>query len=122
MNVPDVDRTMPGRGLVAYATRGGSTRAAAEAVAAELRARGLEVSLTPAAEVRGLGLLLAVELADGLDAREIAALLLRRGVVVNAVTPSALRLAPSLLISDDEVRLAVAAIAGAVDEAASGSH
>lgn len=74
------------------------------------------------AEVRGLGLLLAVELADGLDAREIAALLLRRGVVVNAVTPSALRLAPSLLISDDEVRLAVAAIAGAVDEAASGSH
>src|SRR5690606_10212450 len=32
-----------------------STRAAAEAVAAELRARGLEVSLTPAAEVRGLG-------------------------------------------------------------------
>ncbi len=55
MNVPDVDRTMPGRVLVAYATRGGSTRAAAEAVAAELRARGLEVSLTPAAEVRGLG-------------------------------------------------------------------
>src|SRR5690606_19530228 len=55
MNVSDVDRTMPGRVLVAYATRGGSTRAAAEAVAAELRARGLAVSLTPAAEVRGLG-------------------------------------------------------------------
>jgi len=34
--------------------------------------------------------------------------------VVNAVSPTALRLAPSLLISDDEVKLAVASIVGAI--------
>jgi predicted acetylornithine/succinylornithine family transaminase len=60
--------------------------------------------------VRGLGLLLAVELA-GYDARDVAARLLERGVIVNAVTPTALRLAPSLLITDDEVDHALALLA-----------
>ncbi len=69
------------------------------------------------AGVRGKGLLLAVEL-DGVAAGEAAAFLLSRGVVVNAVSPTALRLAPSLLITDDEVKLAVAAIIGAVGELA----
>ncbi len=67
--------------------------------------------------VRGLGLLLAVELdVDGLGATagQVAALLLSRGVVVNAVTPTALRLAPSLLISDEEIDLAVDAIGAAL--------
>jgi acetylornithine/succinyldiaminopimelate/putrescine aminotransferase len=68
------------------------------------------------AAVRGVGLLLAVELDAGIASKAVADLLLERGVVVNAVTPTALRLAPSLLISDDEVKLAVASIAGAVDE------
>lgn len=54
------------------------------------------------AGVRGLGLLLGVELAER-DAREVTAELLARGLVVNAVTPTALRLAPSLLIADDEI-------------------
>jgi acetylornithine/N-succinyldiaminopimelate aminotransferase len=54
------------------------------------------------AGVRGLGLLLAVEL-DGGDAREVAAAALDAGLVVNAVTPTALRLAPSLLVTDDEI-------------------
>ena len=67
------------------------------------------------ASVRGAGLLLAAEL-DGLDAREVAADLLVAGVIVNAVTPTALRLAPSLLITDDEVADAVRRI-GAVLEA-----
>jgi acetylornithine/N-succinyldiaminopimelate aminotransferase len=60
-------------------------------------------------DVRGMGLLLAVEV-DGHEAPAVASALLRSGVIVNAVTPSALRLAPSLLISDDELDLAVAAI------------
>ena len=60
--------------------------------------------------VRGLGLLLAAELAAGLDARLVAAEALRRGVVVNAVTPTALRLAPPLLITDDELDEAVAVL------------
>jgi predicted acetylornithine/succinylornithine family transaminase len=67
------------------------------------------------AGVRGLGLLLAVELAPGLDARSVAAALLADGVVVNAVTPSALRLAPSLLITDDELAEAIAAIGAVLD-------
>ncbi|HEX2578474.1 MAG TPA: aminotransferase class III-fold pyridoxal phosphate-dependent enzyme, partial [Aquihabitans sp.] len=63
------------------------------------------------AEVRGLGLLLAAQLVDGVDARAVAAEALRRGLVVNAVTPSALRLAPSLLVTDDEIAEAVATLA-----------
>lgn len=62
--------------------------------------------------VRGRGLLLAVEL--DLDARAVAAQLLTDGVVVNAVTPTALRLAPSLLITDEELDEAVDAIGSAI--------
>jgi predicted acetylornithine/succinylornithine family transaminase len=58
--------------------------------------------LPAVAGVRGLGLLLAVELSDR-DARDVNAALLEAGLVANAVTPTALRLAPSLLISDDEI-------------------
>jgi predicted acetylornithine/succinylornithine family transaminase len=57
--------------------------------------------------VRGLGLLLAAELADGVDARTVAAAALEAGLVVNPVSPTALRLAPSLLVSDDEIDEAV---------------
>jgi predicted acetylornithine/succinylornithine family transaminase len=66
-------------------------------------------ALDGVADVRGLGLLLGVELADR-DAREVAAQLLARGLVVNAVTPTALRLTPSLLVSDDEIDEAVGLI------------
>jgi predicted acetylornithine/succinylornithine family transaminase len=66
--------------------------------------------LPAVAGVRGSGLLLAVELA-GQDAAEVNADLLAAGLVANAVTPTALRLAPSLLISDDEVDEAVDIIA-----------
>jgi predicted acetylornithine/succinylornithine family transaminase len=66
--------------------------------------------LPAVAGVRGSGLLLAVELA-GHDAAEVNADLLAAGLVANAVTPTALRLAPSLLISDDEIDEAVDIIA-----------
>ena len=64
--------------------------------------------------VRGLGLLLAVELDTaglGRDSKAVAADLLSRGVIVNAVTPTALRLAPSLLIAPDEIDHAIRTIA-----------
>ena len=67
----------------------------------------------PYTGVRGMGLLLGVELA-GHDAKVVAARLLELGAIVNAVTPTALRLAPSLLISDDELDLAVELIAKAL--------
>jgi predicted acetylornithine/succinylornithine family transaminase len=57
--------------------------------------------------VRGMGLLLAAELAS-LDARRVAAAALDAGLVVNPVTPTAIRLAPSLLVSDDELDEALA--------------
>jgi acetylornithine/succinyldiaminopimelate/putrescine aminotransferase len=65
------------------------------------------------AAVRGLGLLLAVEL-DGRDAKAVNAALLDAGLVANAVTPTALRLAPSLLVTDDELDHAVALVAAAL--------
>jgi predicted acetylornithine/succinylornithine family transaminase len=60
--------------------------------------------------VRGTGLLLAVELEPGTDAVDVARECLDRGLVVNAVTPTALRLAPSLLVTELEIDAAVAVI------------
>ena len=51
----------------------------------------------------------------------VAAALLERGLVVNAVTPTALRLAPPLTVSDDEIDEAVALIGAVLAEAAAGS-
>lgn len=58
--------------------------------------------------VRGAGLLLGVALAAGRDANVVAARLLERGLVVNAVNASTIRLAPPLTVSDEEVDEAVA--------------
>ena len=63
--------------------------------------KGLE-AIPAVAEVRGLGLLLAARLSEG-DAREAAAAALSAGLVVNPVSPTALRFAPSLLVADDEI-------------------
>jgi predicted acetylornithine/succinylornithine family transaminase len=59
-------------------------------------------------DVRGMGLLLAAELAAGIDAAAVAGAALSAGLVVNAVTPSAIRLAPPLTVTDDEIDEAVA--------------
>jgi acetylornithine/N-succinyldiaminopimelate aminotransferase len=64
--------------------------------------------------VRGQGLLLAAELdvdALGFDAPAAYRVLLDRGLVVNAVSPTALRLAPPITVSDDEIDEAVELIA-----------
>ncbi len=58
--------------------------------------------------MRGLGLLIAAQLEDGRDARKVAADCLAAGLVVNAVTPTALRLAPPFTVSDAEIDEAVA--------------
>ena len=62
-------------------------------------------------EVRGLGLLLAAELVEGVDARKVVADALAAGLVLNAVSPSALRLAPPLVVSDEEIDEAVGVLA-----------
>ena len=73
-------------------------------------AEGLS-ALPGVASVRGRGLLLAAELSDH-PAREVATTALDRGLVVNAVTPTAIRLAPSLLVTDDEIDEALAVLDG----------
>jgi len=103
--------------------------AAARAVLTELRridaparaaAQGerLAAALRPlpgVAEVRGRGLLLAAELVDG-DSKAVTATCLDRGLVVNNVTPTAIRLAPPLTVTDAEIDEAVAVIGGVLAE------
>jgi len=66
------------------------------------------LTLPQVVDVRGTGLLLAAELVDPLDARAVAETCLRSGLVVNAVTAHALRFAPSLLVTEDEIDAAIA--------------
>jgi acetylornithine/N-succinyldiaminopimelate aminotransferase len=63
------------------------------------------------ASVRGYGLLLGVQLADGLDAAAVTATLLERGLIVNAVNPTSLRLAPPLVVTEAEIDEAVVLVA-----------
>jgi predicted acetylornithine/succinylornithine family transaminase len=57
--------------------------------------------------VRGAGLLLAAQLTEPI-AKEVSAAALAEGLLVNAVRPDAIRVAPPLLVSDDEVDSALA--------------
>jgi predicted acetylornithine/succinylornithine family transaminase len=74
------------------------------------------VELLPGVKnVRGLGLLIAVELDAG-NAGDVAARALDAGLVVNPVTVTALRLAPSLLVSDEEIDEGVNILAKVLSE------
>jgi acetylornithine/N-succinyldiaminopimelate aminotransferase len=75
-------------------------------------AAGLE-AIPGVASVRGLGLLVAAELDAG-DAAAVAAEALANGLVVNAVTPTSLRLAPSLLVTKAQMDQALAILAAAI--------
>ena len=79
--------------------------AAARRAGARLAA-GL-ASLEGVSAVRGLGLLLGAELVDG-NAKSVNKALLDAGLVVNAVTDTALRFAPPLTVSDEEIDAALA--------------
>jgi acetylornithine/N-succinyldiaminopimelate aminotransferase len=72
------------------------------------------VDLAGVVEVRGAGLLLAAELAPealaGRSAGDLARACLMAGLVVNGVTPTALRFAPPLTVSDAEIDEAVAIV------------
>ena len=83
---------------------------------------GLLEGLPGVASVRGRGLLLAVELEPGLDAALVTTNCLENGLVVNAVTKSALRLAPPLLVSNAECDQAVAIIGNTMAALSVGSE
>lgn len=74
--------------------------AAAERAGKRLR-DGL-VGLPGVTEVRGCGLMLAAEL-SGVEAKEVARAALEGGLVVNAVTPTSIRVLPPLNVSDEEI-------------------
>ena len=82
--------------------------APARAVAQGARlTRGLD-AMSKVASVRGMGLLLGAQLVEGVDAKEMQVALLSSGLVTNAVTPTTLRFAPPLNVSDEHVDEALA--------------
>jgi acetylornithine/succinyldiaminopimelate/putrescine aminotransferase len=103
--------TFGGQPLATAAARAVLQVMEAEDVPARASARGgylLEAlqRLPEVEAVRGAGLLIAVEL-EGKRAKAVAADALDAGLVVNPVTDSALRLAPSLLVSEEEIDEAI---------------
>ena len=101
-----------------------AARAVLEVMQAEdvpVRARRAGIYLTEALskvpgvkEVRGMGLLLAVELEPGRNAATVASAALDGGLVVNAVTASAIRLSPSLLVTEPDMDEAITILAAAI--------
>lgn len=93
------------------------------------RERGAELTVLleavpGVADVRGLGLLLAAELRpealNGRTAAEVARACLEAGLVVNAVTPTALRLAPPFTVSGEELVEGVEILAGVMAAGSAG--
>jgi len=93
----------------------------APAVATRLGARLAEglADLPGVQSVRGRGLLLAAELEGGLDAPSVVSAALDAGVIVNAVTATAVRLAPPFILTDDEADHGLALLGSVLDAALS---
>jgi acetylornithine/N-succinyldiaminopimelate aminotransferase len=113
--------TFGGQPLAAAAARAVLAVMEAEDVPGRAAARGAYLvealaALPGVRGVRGAGLLVAAEL-DGAIAKEVASAALAGGLVVNPVTESALRLAPSLLVTEDEIDKAMVLLAAAISEA-----
>ncbi len=112
----DHGTTFGGQPLAAAAARATLAVMEAEDVPARATRAGARLdeglrSLPGVTSVRGRGLLLAAELAAR-PAKEVVAEALTAGLVVNAVTPTAIRLAPSLLVSEGEIDEALGVLAG----------
>lgn len=70
--------------------------------------------------VRGRGLLLAAELSEearaGRSAKDVASACLDAGLVVNGVTPTALRLAPPFVVSTEQLAEGCSILAGVLEQ------
>ena len=120
----DHGTTYGGQPLAAAAARATLAVMQAEDAPARAAAAGARLAaglgrLAGVLSVRGQGLLLAAEL-DGPHARSLTDSALDRGLVVNAVTPTAIRLAPPLLVSDDEIDEALSILGEALAELPTG--
>ncbi len=103
----DHGSTFGGQPLALSAVRATLAVMEAEDVCARARRAGARLAqglrdVPGVVEVRGAGLLLAARL-EGERARELAAAALAKGLLVNPVRADTLRLAPPLLVSDDEI-------------------
>ncbi len=86
----------------------------------ERLAAGL-AQLAGVVDVRGAGLLIAAVLQPGLEARAVAARAFELGLIVNAVAPDAIRLAPPLTVSNVEIDEALATLRSVLDEIVDGA-
>jgi predicted acetylornithine/succinylornithine family transaminase len=112
----DHGTTFGGQPMAAAAARATLAVMEAEDVPARASRAGSRLAdglaaLPGVVSVRGRGLLLAAEL-DGIPSKGVTVAALDRRLIVNAVTPSAIRLAPSLLVTDDEIDEALAVLGG----------
>lgn len=80
------------------------------------RLAGLLGELPQVESVRGRGLLLGAQLADGIDAPQVYRDLLGAGLICNAVNASTLRFAPPITVSDDELVEAVGLVGHVLQE------
>ncbi len=88
----------------------------AERVGDGLRAQIADLSHPLVSGTRGVGLLIAVNLARPV-AGALATALLERGFIVNPVAPDALRLAPPLVLTPEQASTFVEALPAALDAA-----
>ena len=114
----DHGSTFGGQPLAMAAVRATLAVMEAEDVCGRARHAGARLSAGLAAlpgvqSVRGAGLLLAAQLAAP-NAKDIAAAALDAGLLVNPVRPDAIRVAPPLLVSDQEVDTALEILAAAM--------
>jgi predicted acetylornithine/succinylornithine family transaminase len=108
----DHGSTFGGQPLALSAARATLSVMEAEDVCGRAREKGMRLSaglraLPGVVSVRGAGLLLAAQLRTP-EAPEVVARAQVRGLLVNAVRPDAVRLAPPLLVRDDEIDRALA--------------
>ena len=96
--------TIEAEGLLGHARRAGE----------HLERRVLALGHPIVTGIRGAGLLRAVTLA-GAHAAALVALARDAGFIVNAVAPDAVRLAPPLVVSVDQLDLFVDALPGLLD-------
>ncbi len=118
--------TFGGQPLATSAAR--ATLAVMERIDAPAMARQASATITESVMAldqvvgtRGLGLLMGVELADGIDGAAVAAECLRSGLVLNAVTPTTLRLTPPITITDEQIAEGVAILASVLEATSEGS-
>jgi acetylornithine/N-succinyldiaminopimelate aminotransferase len=72
-------------------------------------------AISEVVSIRGSGLLLGLELAEGLASAEVVAAARDRGLILNAVTPTAIRCAPPLTVSEAEIVEAAGILSTAID-------